>query len=197
MADLTARPVVESIASEYTRYRKLAASAIVQLTDDQLCEGSESASSVAVLAWHVSGNLESRFTDFLTTDGEKPWRNRDSEFVARSVTRAELLEKLAKGFATLEGVLASLTDADLAKAVLIRTVPHSVLEALQRSLGHTAYHVGQIVYVAKAMRGTEWESLSIPLGKSEEFNKSMGLTSLTVWRPFSVLLSPEARPKDP
>jgi hypothetical protein len=120
----------------------------------------------------VSGNLRSRFTDFLTTDGEKPWRQREEEFARRSVTRAELLEQWGRGWAVLESSLASLTDADLHKTITIRRQPMPVHEALQRSLAHTAYHVGQIVFIAKARRDQSWTSLSIPPGQSDAYNQN-------------------------
>jgi hypothetical protein len=118
------------------------------------------------LAWHVSGNLKSRFTDFLTADGEKPWRDRDAEFQSRRVTQAELLEKWEEGWGVLFATLRDLTDSDLGRSVTIRNHPLSAAEALHRSLAHISYHVGQIVFIAKAMRGKEWENLSIPPGQS-------------------------------
>jgi hypothetical protein len=118
----------------------------------------------------VSGNLESRFTDFLTTDGEKPWRRREDEFAARTVSREELLAKWNRGWDVLLSTLASLTDADLAKSIAIRGQALSVHEALHRSLAHTCYHVGQIVYVAHAIRGREWRYLSISPGQSDAYN---------------------------
>jgi hypothetical protein len=123
-----------------------------------------------VIVWHVSGNLRSRFTDFLTTDGEKQWRKRDEEFEARSVSRTELLQKWNEGWDVLLGTLAILKDEDLARTVTIRGQALAVHEALHRSLGHTSYHVGQIVYLAHAFVGTEWTYLSIPPGGSGAYN---------------------------
>jgi Protein of unknown function (DUF1572) len=163
---------LDSIRSEYLRYKKLAEDAIAQLEDAQLTEGSTAASSIATICWHVAGNLRSRFTDFLTTDGEKPWRKRDEEFEPRSVTRRELIEKWDQGWGVLLGMLGELTDADLEKDVVIRGQRTRVHDALHRSLAHTSYHVGQIVYVAKAAKGAAWTSLSIPLGESEKYNKN-------------------------
>ena len=166
--------IVESIHAEYLRYRRLAEGAIAQLNDADLCApGPGDGNSIAVICWHISGNLRSRFTDFLTTDGEKPWRSRDEEFLARTVTRAELLAKWNEGWAVLLGALAELTDEQLQQRVTIRHLPHEVHEALHRSLAHVSYHVGQIVYLAKSMRGPDWRYLSIPPGQSEAVNKML------------------------
>ena len=120
--------------------------------------------------WHIAGNLASRFTDFLTSDGEKPWRDRESEFARRTVTRDELGAKWEAGWSALLGALAGLDDAHLPATVTIRGVGLSVLEALHRSLSHTAYHVGQIVFLAKALRGGDWKWLTIPPGGSADYN---------------------------
>lgn len=168
------RPIVDSIEAEYRRYKKLAERAIEQLSEDDLSKaGPGGGNSIAVICWHLSGNLRSRFTDFLTADGEKPWRKRDEEFEARTVTRAEWLAKWEQGWQVLLQTLASLTDDQLARKVTIRGEPHAVHEALHRSLGHTSYHVGQIVYLAKAFRGGDWNCLTIPLGASEAVNTEM------------------------
>jgi hypothetical protein len=164
---------IDSIRAEYLRYKALAEAAIDQLSDDQLSAGGPSASnSIATICWHVSGNLKSRFTDFLTSDGEKPWRQREEEFKARSVTRSELLAKWNEGWGVLLGALSALTVEQLGQTVTIRNQPLLVHEALHRSLAHASYHVGQIVYVAKAMRGKDWNYLSIPPGKSDAYNQS-------------------------
>lgn len=167
------REVIASIENEYRRYRTIAEGAFDQLPEARLGSGGVETSSVATIAWHVSGNLASRFTDFLTTDGEKPWRNRESEFESREgVTAAELRSKWDGGWAILEDALATLTDDDLDRTVTIRGVPLTVLEALHRSLAHAAYHVGQIVYRAKALRGDGWAYLSIPPGGSDAYNRN-------------------------
>src|SRR5690606_20767644 len=113
---------------------------------------------------------ESRFTDFMNSDGEKPWRDRESEFASRSVSLAEVQEKWDRGWGVLLSELETLTDADLTKTVTIRGVPLRVDEALLRSLAHASYHVGQIVYVAKVLKGGDWKYLSIPPGGSAEYN---------------------------
>lgn len=157
--------IIDSVRAEYLRYKALAEEAIAQLSDEELSVSAhQSDNSIAVICWHVSGNLRSRFTDFLTTDGEKPWRRREEEFQPRQVTRAELLEKWEQGWAVLLTSLSGLTDAQLGDQVTIRGDRMAVQEALHRSLAHTAYHVGQIVYIAKAFRADGWSYLSIPPG---------------------------------
>jgi hypothetical protein len=156
------REVLASAESEYRRYKKLAEGAFAQATDGELVQAPPDGNSIAVIAWHVSGNLKSRFTDFLTTDGEKPWRNRESEFDERTVTRAELLAKWEEGWGVLFAALSALDDSMLGRQVTIRGEPHTVLQALHRSLAHASYHVGQIVYLAKSFRGEGWRSLSMP-----------------------------------
>jgi hypothetical protein len=165
--------IVESIRGEFLRYKALAEAAIVQLTDAQLVDpGGETANSIAVICWHISGNLRSRFTDFLTADGEKPWRHRDEEFAVRSVTRAELLAKWEQGWTVLLETLGTLSDADLGRTVTVRGTPLKVHEALHRALAHIVSHVGQIVLLAKAARGREWTYLSIPPGQSNTYNQN-------------------------
>ena len=166
MIDWTApsgRRIVGSIRAEFLRYKDLAEGALAQIKDDELTR-------VTTICWHVGGNLRSRFTDFLTTDSEKPWRNREAEFDERTVTRAELLAHWEAGWSTLLEALNELTDAHLDKSVTIRGQRLAVHEALHRALAHVAYHVGQIVYVAKELRGAEWKSLSIPRGQSDSYN---------------------------
>jgi hypothetical protein len=155
--------VVSSIESEYRRYKKLGEGALQQVPDDELGRtGPGGGSSLAVVVWHISGNLKSRFTDFLTSDGEKPWRDRESEFDDRAVTRAELLARWEEGWTVLFGALAGLGDEHLPRSVTIRGEAHTVAQALHRSLAHTAYHVGQIVYLCKSAQGGAWKSLTIP-----------------------------------
>jgi hypothetical protein len=165
------RNVLESIDSEYRRYKQLAERAMEQLGEADLSrEGPGDGLSIATICWHISGNLRSRFTDFLTSDGEKPWRNRDEEFLPRCVSRTELVTNWNHGWEALFGALAALDDGHLTRTVTIRGQPLRVDEALHRSLAHTSYHVGQIVYLAKAMRGTAWTYLSIAPGQSAAYN---------------------------
>jgi uncharacterized damage-inducible protein DinB len=165
--------IVESIRAEFVRYKTLAEAAIRQLDDAQLAaHTSENSNSIATICWHLAGNLKSRFTEFFTSDGEKPWRHREEEFQARSVTKAELLEKWEDGWTALLEALTDLRDEQLQRTVTIRGQELRVHEALHRSLAHLAYHVGQIVYIAKSIRGTGWTYLSIPPGKSDEYNRN-------------------------
>jgi hypothetical protein len=169
------RDLIESMAGEYRRYRALAEAAIDQLAEPELSvPGANGGNSMAALVWHVAGNLESRFTDFRTSDGEKPWRDRDDEFAPRIVTREELMQKWSSGWQALDAALADLTDADLSHEVTIRRQPLRIYEALHRSLAHTAYHVGQMIFLAKAFRGDAWRCLSIPLGGSRQYNQQAG-----------------------
>jgi len=163
--------LIDSIRAEYLRYKSLADASIDQLKDAELsAPGPRGGNSIAVICWHISGNLRSRFTDFLTSDGEKPWRDRDSEFLAREVSRKELQAKWEDGWQVLFAALTDLSDVDLGQTVTIRGEPHTVAQALHRSLAHASYHVGQIVYEAKALRGADWRYLSIPPGQSARFN---------------------------
>lgn len=163
--------VIRTMEQEFVRYKALGESAIAQLPEPDLSrEGPGGGNSIATLVWHLSGNLASRFTDFLTSDGEKPWRDRDDEFVPRSVTHAVLAERWAHGWSAALGAIAALGDADLDREVTIRRQPLTVAQALSRSLAHTVYHVGQIVYLSKAWRAGEWTNLSIPPGQSRAYN---------------------------
>ena len=162
-------------AHEFRRLKKLADDALAQVSDADFLRRPDAASnSVALIVKHVAGNLRSRWTDFLTTDGEKPDRHREQEFeIAGEDTREALRNRWEQGWTRVFETMESLTPADLEKTVLIRSEPHSVLEAIQRQLTHNAYHVGQIVFLAKHLRFGEWKTLSIPRGKTEEFNARM------------------------
>jgi hypothetical protein len=164
---------VPLVTREFKRLQTLADNAMAQLSDEQFFAApAPGDNSVAVIVKHVGGNLVSRWTDFLATDGEKPGRDRDAEFrIAADDTRAHLLATWARGWATLAAALEPLGDADLARTVTIRGESLTVLQAINRQLTHYAYHVGQIVYVAKHLRGPAWSTLSIPLGRSAEFNR--------------------------
>jgi uncharacterized damage-inducible protein DinB len=164
---------VRSLEEEYKRYKALGEAAMAQLPEEQLSLPAHvGGNSIAAIVWHVAGNLESRFTDFLTSDGEKPWRNRDEEFETRTVSRAELTEKWERGWHALFDALGSITDADLQSRIRIRHQPLRIDEALHRSLAHTTYHVGQIVFLAKQFCGEQWNCLSIPLGGSRAYNEA-------------------------
>lgn len=169
------RSVIASIEGEYRRYRRLGERVVDQLDDTQLATrpGPES-NSVATIVWHLAGNLESRFTDFLDADGEKPWRDREGEFAPREADASAVRARWARGFEVLLDALAALDDGDLGRTVTIRGQALSVLEALQRSLAHTSYHVGQMTYVGKMLRGAGWTYLSIPPGGTDAYNAAPG-----------------------
>jgi uncharacterized damage-inducible protein DinB len=165
------RAVIDSIEGEYRRYRALGEKTIEQLSQEELVvRGSPESLSLATIVWHIAGNLQSRFTDFLTSDGEKEWRHRETEFEERQVDRDELIEKWAAGWSVLFDSLAPLSDADLTREVTIRGQPLTVGEALHRSLAHASYHVGQMTYIGKMLKGEEWHYLSIPPGGSAAYN---------------------------
>ena len=152
-------------------YKRLGDRAMEQVADDALFATLDAESnSIAIIVKHLAGNMRSRWTDFLTTDGEKPGRNRDAEFEAPPKTRAELMTLWESNWKLLFDALAQLTEADLARTVTIRGEAHSVLQAISRNVTHAAYHAGQIVYLAKHFAGPKWNSLTVPHGKSLEFN---------------------------
>ena len=172
MAGSPGAAALDAVKGEFRRYRALADGALEQLRDDELAAPDPGGNSAAVLVWHLSGNLRSRFTNFLTSDGEKPWRNREEEFAARPVSRAELEEKWAAGWQCLDQALDALAEDDLAGTVTIRSVEHTVVEALLRSVSHVAYHTGQLVALTRRLRGGDWRYLSIPPGGSGEYNQN-------------------------
>ena len=171
MPDSASCSQLKDIIRTYTNYKKLADAAIAQTADEDLHRLIDpDANSIAVVIKHLGGNLRSRFTDFLTSDGEKPTRNRDDEFeMPEMKTRAELLKAWDDSWTVVVGELERLTPPDLDRTVYIRKEAFLVSEALNRSVTHVAYHVGQIVMLAKHFQGPNWKSLSIPKGRSAEF----------------------------
>jgi Protein of unknown function (DUF1572) len=156
----------------FRQYQRLAERAMEQVTDEQLFTALDSeANSIAIIVKHMAGNMRSRWTDFLTTDGEKPDRNRDSEFVDAPATRHALLAEWETGWACLYSALEPLSDADLGRTITIRGEAHSVMQAINRQLAHYPHHVGQIVLLAKHFAGERWQSLSVPRNRSAEFNR--------------------------
>jgi Protein of unknown function (DUF1572) len=152
-------------------YKSLGERAIEQTPDEALTTVLDPESnSIAIIVKHLAGNMRSRWMDYLTSDGEKPDRNRDSEFEAPAASRADLTAQWESGWREVFTALATLTDADLSRTVRIRGEAHSVLQAINRNLTHAAYHVGQIVYLAKHFTGSNWKSLTIPRGQSGTFN---------------------------
>jgi uncharacterized damage-inducible protein DinB len=153
-------------------YKGLCERAMAQLADEQLFAlPDEESNSIAITVKHMAGNMRSRWTEFLTSDGEKPDRNRDAEFVDPPQTRAALMAMWEEGWACLLDALESLTDADMTRTVTIRGEAHSVMQAINRQVAHYSYHCGQIVLLAKHLNHGAWKALTVPRGKSEEFNR--------------------------
>ena len=157
--------------NQFTYYRTLGDRTFAQLSDEQLrWQPNLESNSIATIVKHLHGNMRSRWTDFLTTDGEKDFRQREEEFEQPPPTRAELLRLWNEGWDTLMHALGQITTDHLDQIVYIRNQGHTVLEAVQRQMMHYAYHVGQIVYLGRMLRGADWTSLSIPKGASELYN---------------------------
>jgi hypothetical protein len=167
-------PVITAFTEEFHKQKRAADRALAQLPDaDLFAKLSPRQNSISVILRHLAGNMRSRFTDFLTTDGEKPTRDRESEFHERPMPRADLLQDWESGWSALFTALAPLTDADLTRTITIRTEPLTVAAALARQLAHYGWHLGQIVLLAKHLRGEQWTYLTIPPGHSAAFNQSM------------------------
>jgi hypothetical protein len=167
--EFTTSYVKDSLAI-FRQYKRFADRAIEQLSDDQLYATLDPESnSIAIIMKHIAGNMRSRWRDFLTSDGEKPDRNRDTEFEAPPATRAELLAMWEEGWRLLFAALEPLGDADLARTVMIRTEPHSVMQAINRQMAHYSQHIGQIILLAKHFAGASWKTLTVPRKKSAEF----------------------------
>jgi len=165
---------IEDSLAVFHYYKSLAERAMQQVRDEDLFATLDvEANSIAIVVKHMAGNMRSRWTDFLATDGEKPDRDRDSEFVAPPATRAALLALWEEGWSRLLGAIEPLTDADLQRTVTIRGEAHSVMQAINRQVAHYSYHVGQIVLLAKHFSGDRWQSLSVPRNRSAEFNSKV------------------------
>jgi hypothetical protein len=163
---------LEDAIAIFRHYKKLADGAMAQVTDEQLFATLDAeANSIAIIVKHMAGNMRSRFTDFLTSDGEKPNRNRDSEFIDPPPSREALLSEWEQGWSSLFSAIEPLTDGDLPRTITIRGEPHSVMQALNRQTAHYSYHIGQIVLLAKHFASDQWQSLSVPRNKSAEFNR--------------------------
>jgi len=164
----------DAAAAGFRYHKNLADRAIEQTSDEALRRPlDEHTNSIAVIMKHVGGNLRSRWTDVLEADGEKPWRNRDAEFVDDFASREEVLDAWETGWSAVLAALDSLTEADLDRTITIRGEPHSVALAVERSLAHTSYHVGQIVLLARHYAGDAWNTLTIPRGESAAHNRSV------------------------
>ena len=166
---------LDEVRRQMRAYKRVADGALAQVTEEEFFRDLDSESnSLAVLVKHMAGNLRSRFSDFLTSDGEKPDRNRDQEFeIAGGATRKEALGAWEAGWKILFDTLTALKPEDLMRTVTIRGEPHTVLQALNRALAHMAQHAGQVVFLAKHFKSTQWKTLSVPRGQSDEFNARM------------------------
>jgi hypothetical protein len=163
---------IEDSQAIFRYCKKLVERAMQQLSDEQLFAVLDGdMNSIAVIVKHMAGNMRSRWTDFLTSDGEKPGRDRDEEFSTPPPTREALLQLWEEGWQCLLGTLESLSDADLGRSITIRGEAHSVMQAINRQVAHYSYHCGQIVFLAKHLCADQWQILSVPRGKSTEFNR--------------------------
>jgi len=163
---------LDSVIKRFEGYKAMSERAYAQVSDEGLFwQYNAESNSIAIIVQHMAGNMLSRWTDFLTSDGEKDWRKRDAEFEQVINTREELLQQWDKGWNCLFGALHALKEEDLDKTVYIRNEPLYVIDAINRQLAHYPYHVGQIVFICKMIAGEKWETLSIARGRSGEFNK--------------------------
>jgi hypothetical protein len=166
--------LLESAIRQFAQYKLLAEKSFLQLSDEQLFKAeNESSNSIAVIVKHMWGNMISRWTDFLTSDGEKDWRERDAEFQNDMNSREDMVQKWEEGWACLFNTLQHLKTEDLELIVTIRSQPLTVTDAILRQLTHYAYHIGQIVYIGKVFKSEKWNSLSIPKGGSAAYLATM------------------------
>ncbi|MGH9754632.1 MAG: DUF1572 family protein [Blastocatellia bacterium] len=175
MSENLAQHYLENVIAEFHSLKKLGGRAMEQLDDEQFFVTLDAESnSVAIIVKHLAGNMRSRWIDFLTSDGEKPDRHRDQEFVIDANTkRAEVIDWWERGWRYVFDAIEPLRPEDMMRIVTIRQEPHTVLLAINRQLGHYAMHVGQLVFLAKHLKSTEWKTLSVPRGQSEQFNQKM------------------------
>ncbi len=163
---------LESAGKLFRYYKKLGEGAMAQLSDADLhLLPAPFTNSIAIIVKHLWGNMLSRWTDFLDSDGEKPWREREAEFEGTLTTRTEIMQAWEEGWERLFAALDPLTEQDVSRIIYIRNEGHTALEAINRQLAHYAYHIGQIVFIAKQIRGKDFQSLSIPRGGTEAFNE--------------------------
>lgn len=167
---------LQTVIRRVKYYKDLAEKAFVQLDEkDFHFKASEESNSIAVIIQHLAGNMLSRFTDFLTTDGEKEWRQRDDEFEVHEYTKQQLVELWEKGWNCFLSTLSSLKEEDLLTTVYIRQEPLSVIDAINRQLAHYPHHIGQILFIGKMIRDGNWTNLSIPKGHSQQYNQSTAI----------------------
>lgn len=170
------RDYLQTFEDEFRKTKSMADRSIAQLSDEELhFQLNPVQNSVATIMQHVAGNMMSRWTDFLTTDGEKPTRNREGEFADRKLSRQQLLDLWTSGWDALFDALAPLTDADLTRIITIRNEPHTVLKAINRQTAHYTWHAAQIALIAKHLHQNTWQYLTIPPGGSAAFNQKMGV----------------------
>lgn len=165
---------IESAVSEFRRYKTLGDKTFTQLSDKDIhWQNGDYDNSIAIIVKHLSGNMLSRWTNFLTKDGEKTWRNRDTEFEESPTTKAEMIVIWEKGWNCLFDAMDTVTEENFNQKIKIRNENHSIIEAVHRQLAHYAGHIGQIIYIGRMIKGKNWQSLSIPKGGSVDFNKKM------------------------
>jgi hypothetical protein len=163
---------LNSIKKQFSYYKSVGEKTFDQLNEEHLCwQYNDQSNSIAIIVNHLWGNMKSRWTDFLTADGEKEWRNRDMEFESVIKSKKELFAKWHEGWDCLFEALEAINEENFENKVYIRNQEHSITEAINRQLAHYSYHIGQIVYIGRMIKGSEWKSLTIPKGKSKEFNK--------------------------
>lgn len=166
---------LESAIKRFGEYKSLGDKTIARLSENQLqVQPHPTSNSIAIIVQHLHGNMLSRWTAFLTEDGEKPWRKRDAEFEVQTLSKEQIVLLWNDGWTVVFNTLASLNEHDLLKNIVIRSQPHTVIDAINRQLAHYSYHVGQIVFLGKWLQAEAWQSLSIPKGGSQQFNDSMG-----------------------
>lgn len=172
MAHVFTTSYLEDSLTLLRQYKRLGEGAMAQVTEEQLFAAPDAESnSIAIIVKHIAGNMRSRWTDFLATDGEKPNRNRDTEFENPPASRAELLSVWEEGWQRVFSALEPLTEADLSCTVTIRGEPHSVMQAISRQIAHYASHIGQIIFLAKHLQASNWHTLSVPRNRSADFNR--------------------------
>lgn len=168
------RQFLQSAIKRFEEYKELGDKTFLQVPDDGFhWQPNETANSIAIIIQHLHGNMLSRWTHFLREDGEKPWRRRDAEFEPQSFSKAHLIDRWNEGWTVFFGTLHSLTEDDLQKEITIRGQALPVIDAINRQMAHYCGHVGQIVYIGKLLQGARWQTLSIPKGGSQQFNKSL------------------------
>jgi uncharacterized damage-inducible protein DinB len=170
VTDDVGRVYLDEVQRQFRGHKRLAEGALAQLSDEEFfrAPSDPESNSIAIVVKHMAGNMRSRFTDFLTTDGEKPWRHRDTEFeLAAGTTRAQMMEFWESGWKTVLEAVGALAPADLVRTVTVRGESYTALQAINRQLAHYAHHTGQILFWAKHLKGAAWKSLSIPRGMSD------------------------------